>query len=399
MTISRRIILGFAAIGVLMVLLGGYAVSQVGRVRDTLDAVVKRDMGSLDELDQLQSMLAHMVELRTTAVRQMVLQGAAEPAVLDEWGKSVVTVQHGVSVLQSEVQGYIAVQIAAERTPLWRRMAQQLDDAATNIAQLRANVETQFGAIHSGDRAAMIAQEPVVIADRKRVTDGVAAMRQTLRLVDAAGLREGGRVYDSSLYSVLGLLAVAIAVGVGVTLVTRRAITARIDDFERFAERVGAGELAVQTVTGQDEIGRLGGHLNQMVEGLRDLARQSREATVNLDGAANEIRASTQQQAAGVEEQLRRHPGDRRHRRRDHPFRQADQPPGAGGHRRGAGDGADHQRRHRRDRGHRSGDGPHPRAGRGPSPPTSSNSPTRPARSARSSRPSTTSPSARTFSR
>ncbi len=304
MTISRRIILGFAAIGVLMVLLGGYAVSQVGRVRDTLDAVVKRDMGSLDELDQLQSILAHMVELRTTAVRQMVLQGAAEPAVLDEWGKSVVAVQHGVSVLQSEVQGYIAVQIAAERTPLWRRMAQQLDDAATNIAQLRANVETQFGAIHSGDRAAMIAQEPVVIADRKRVTDGVAAMRQTLRLVDAAGLREGGRVYDSSLYSVLGLLAVAIGVGVGVTLVTRRAITARIDDFERFAERVGAGELAVQTVTGQDEIGRLGGHLNQMVEGLRDLARQSREATVNLDGAANEIRASTQQQAAGVEEQL-----------------------------------------------------------------------------------------------
>ena len=66
MTISRRIILGFAAIGVLMVLLGGFSVSQVGRVRDTLNAVVKRDMGTLDKIDQLQSSLALMVELRTS---------------------------------------------------------------------------------------------------------------------------------------------------------------------------------------------------------------------------------------------------------------------------------------------------------------------------------------------
>ena len=304
MTISRRIILGFAAIGVLMLLLGGYAVSQVGRVRDTLDAVVKRDMGSLDELDQLQSLLARMVELRTAAVRQIVLQGSADASTLEEWNRTVTAAQHAISVLQGEVQGYIAVQIAAERTPLWRKMAGQLDQAATDLNQLRANVETQFRAIQAGERAGMIAQEPVVIADRKRVTNGVAAMRETLRLVDAAGLREGGRVYDSSLYSVLGLLALAIAVGIAVTIVTRRAITRRLDDFERFAERVGGGELTVEAVAGRDEIGRLGGHLNQMVGGLRDIARQSREATADLDSAANEIRASTQQQAAGVEEQL-----------------------------------------------------------------------------------------------
>ena len=304
MTISRRIILGFAAIGVLMLLLGGYAVSQVGRVRDTLDAVVKRDMGSLDELDQVQSLLAHMVELRTAAVRQMVLQGTADPSTLEEWNRTIAGAQHGISVLQREVQGYIAVQIAAERTPLWRKMAGQLEQAATDLNQLRTNVEAQFRAIQAGERAGMIAQEPVVIADRKRVTEGVAAMRETLRLVDAAGLREGGRVYDSSLTSVLGLLVLAIAVGIGVTIVTRRAITSRLDDFERFAERVGGGELTVEAVAGRDEIGRLGGHLNQMVGGLRDIARQSREATADLDSAANEIRASTQQQAAGVEEQL-----------------------------------------------------------------------------------------------
>ena len=57
-------------------------------------------------------------------------------------------------------------------------------------------------------------------------------------------------------------------------------------------------------VTGKDEIGHLGTTLNTMVDGLRQLARQSREATENLNAAAAEIRASTQEQAASVEEQL-----------------------------------------------------------------------------------------------
>ena len=304
MTISRRIILGFAALGVLMVLLGGFAVSQVGRVRDTLDAVVKRDMGSLDQLDQLESSLSRMVELRTSAVRQMVLQGAVEPATLNEWDAAAARTRQNIDVLRGDVHGYLAVQISAERTMLWRQMGEQLDQAATDLDHLRTNVQTQFRAIRAADRAAMVAEESAVITDREGLTDRIAAMRETLREIDAAGLRESGRVYDSSLYWVLGLLAVALAVGVAVTLVTRRAITARITEFERFAERVGGGELAVATVIGKDEMGRLGGHLNQMVEGLRRIARQSREATANLDSAATEIRASTQEQAASVEEQL-----------------------------------------------------------------------------------------------
>jgi methyl-accepting chemotaxis protein len=72
-----------------------------------------------------------------------------------------------------------------------------------------------------------------------------------------------------------------------------------------FVERVGRGDLAGQTATtGTDELGRLGSTLNGMVDGLRQLAKQSREATENLNAAAAEIRASTQEQAASVEEQL-----------------------------------------------------------------------------------------------
>jgi methyl-accepting chemotaxis protein len=90
-----------------------------------------------------------------------------------------------------------------------------------------------------------------------------------------------------------------------ITFLLRQSIVGPLQAFMLFVERVGRGELAGQpAATGMDEIGRLGVTLNSMVEGLKTLAMQSKEATSNLGSAISEIRASTQEQAAGVEEQL-----------------------------------------------------------------------------------------------
>jgi methyl-accepting chemotaxis protein len=90
-----------------------------------------------------------------------------------------------------------------------------------------------------------------------------------------------------------------------VAVMVRRSIVGPLEGFSTFVERVGRGDLSGQAATvSRDEIGRLGGTLNGMVDGLKDLARQSREATENLNAATAEIRASTQEQAASVEEQL-----------------------------------------------------------------------------------------------
>ena len=305
MSVSNRIILGFAAITALLVALGVYSIGQVGRVRATLDAVVKRDMGSLDQLDRVQSSLAKMVELRTAAVRRLAIGGAnGETDSTDNWRQEVQVAQAGVATLQQAVQGYIAVPISAERTRLWQRLAGQLDATAAAIAQLRTDVENQFVSIRAGDRAGMLTQEPVVVGDRARVLEMVTAMRETLKQVDAAGLAEGARVYDSSRMSVLAFILLAVAVSTAVAWAIRRSVIGPLDDFMRFAERVGSGDLAHHAATGRTELGQLGGQLNTMVEGLRGLARQSRDATENLATAATEIRASTQEQAASVEEQL-----------------------------------------------------------------------------------------------
>src|SRR5439155_1533004 len=64
-----------------------------------------------------------------------------------------------------------------------------------------------------------------------------------------------------------------------------RSITAPLGAFGQFVERIGQGDLTQQAAAGGgDEVARLGGTLNQMVAGLRDLARQT-SAAVETGGA------------------------------------------------------------------------------------------------------------------
>jgi methyl-accepting chemotaxis protein len=304
-SVSNRIVLGFAVVTAILIALGFYSVVQVGRVRATLDAVVKRDMGTLDRLDTVQSSLSKMVELRTAAVRRLVIgQAAGEADPTDNWRKAVQDAQDGVVTLRRDVDGYIAVPISADRTRLWTQMAGQLDITASALTVLRGDVESQFAAIAAGNRAAMLAQEPSISSDRARVVAITTAMRETLKQIDAAGLAEGARVYESSRVSVLLWVFVAVAVSIGLTWAIRRSVVGPLEGFMALSEQVGGGDLTRRAATGNDEIGKLGHQLNLMVDGLRGLATQSRSATENLSAAATEIRASTQEQAASVEEQL-----------------------------------------------------------------------------------------------
>ncbi len=98
----------------------------------------------------------------------------------------------------------------------------------------------------------------------------------------------------------LGSLVLIIALA----LVIQRSIVGPLVSFMDLARRVGEGDLTQQAkISRSDELGELGGHLTQMVTGLKEVARQSSLVAENLSAATAEILASTQQQAAGTAEQ------------------------------------------------------------------------------------------------
>ena len=99
-----------------------------------------------------------------------------------------------------------------------------------------------------------------------------------------------------------GLLVLVLVATAGILI--QRSITIPLAAFMQFVGRVGEGDLTQRAkISSGDELGELAACLDKMVDGLKNVAGQTRFATANLNSAAAEILASTQQQAAGTGEQ------------------------------------------------------------------------------------------------
>ncbi len=306
LSVSTRIIAGFAALTLLLIALGMYAVAQVGSVRSTVDQIVDRDLGALKALTEVEQAQGAMVEQRTAALRAFIVGGSDDAAeAIAKWTDAVQSAQDGLAALRQRIAGYRVAAVSGEREAQWAMMVEQLRAAEAATAQTRNEVEAQFAAVRANDREAVLAREPGIVQARTRMVAQAGAVRTTLSDAVETGRIAAQEVYDTSRVSILIAVLIGVVLSVVVGFAIRRSITGPLDSFMGFVDRVGQGDLSGQiAVRSHDEIGRLGGNLNLMVEGLRAIARQSRDATENLNAAATEIRASTQEQAASVEEQL-----------------------------------------------------------------------------------------------
>lgn len=309
MTVSNRIALGFAAITAVLILLGVYAVGQVGQVRDTVDKIVDRDISAMNQLARVEDGTRGMVEMRTTEVRRFLQasagRGTMGASAVAGWRNQADATQAALTQLRETVSGFRDSAVSGERSELWTRMAVLLSRADAQLSQLRGDVELSFTAMGRGDVATFDAQEGAIGRERGALLDQLNQVRGTLTEAVSVGRQAVRDTYLTSRVSIIAALVAAVVLSMAVATWIRRSITRPLADFMGFVGRIGEGDLAGQTAAiGPDELGQLGGTLNTMVEGLRLLARQSREATENLNAAANEIRASTQEQAASVEEQL-----------------------------------------------------------------------------------------------
>lgn len=308
MTISNRLLVGFGIVIFLMLGIGLFGISQVSRVRETMDRVVERDFAMINELNVIFEAQAEATAATQDAVR---LGMGGNPPIADidraeqSYRASIARMQESVRrgvVLADE---YSNTALSAERASAWKRNGDLLRDIDNLLKSSAPQREEQFRAIRAGQTVSTAFIEANMAQRRSQFLALISEMREV-----AAGGIEAGRirvrqVYEESQISTIGAIVAAIVIAIIIVFLLRRAIVGPIQKFMLFVERVGRGELSGQpALVGTDEIGRLGVTLNSMVAGLKDLAMQSREATSNLGSAIAEIRASTQEQAAGVEEQL-----------------------------------------------------------------------------------------------
>jgi methyl-accepting chemotaxis protein len=306
LSVSTRIVAGFAALTAILLALGLYSLAQIGDVRTTVDQIVSRDLASMQALNRIDHALARKVEARGAILRSFLTGDAGGMRkATTEWRTAIGEAMRDMADQQREATRYRDTAIGSGRAEQWARMVTELAEAQQALDRTRSDVELQLAAVRGGDRAAAIAAEPAIGRDHAATVAEVAQARETLNIAIQRGSEATRQVYESSRTSILLGLALAVAISIGVAVAIRRSIVGPLDDFMGFVGRIGGGDLSTTTAaTGKDELGRLGTTLNDMVGGLRAIATQNRAATENLNAAATEIRASTQEQAASVEEQL-----------------------------------------------------------------------------------------------
>ncbi|WP_406855902.1 methyl-accepting chemotaxis protein [Alsobacter sp. KACC 23698] len=308
-SIANRILLGFLAVLGLMLALALYSLSQISEVKDANETIVSRNITMLRQLASIRDGHNRAQDAREAIVTRSLLRAlgrdAAGEDALQAWRRETTTTESTLAQATSSAETWRDQALNPERADAWRRIALVLADAGAEFRQLQGASERQIAAAQANDVAAIAGADQAITTSRVNFGRLMGSSEDVMNAAIGAGQRRVAGVYEESRVSIMAALAIAAALGLLIAFAIRRSITQPLHAFMAFVERVGEGDLSGRTATtGPLEIARLGTTLNGMVEGLRQLSRQSRDATENLNAAAAEIRASTQEQAASVEEQL-----------------------------------------------------------------------------------------------
>ncbi|WP_158802111.1 methyl-accepting chemotaxis protein [Acidisoma sp. L85] len=308
MTIATRLLLGFGVSILLLVGIGLFSLWEISSVRYATETIVARDLAAYRALGQIAESQSNMNESRRAAVLEAMMHpssAVAIHAVATRWDAQADTTESLLDQAITTTATYEQTALDPGRRSAWQQTAELLRQARLRLQSLRAGSDKQFDDLARNDAAGVMAVEPSLISLR---ADFVVTLRQAedaLNVGVEAGQRRIELIYNTSRTSLIVAAAGAALLCLLMTFLIQRSIVRPLARYVRFAEVVGQGDLTTPpTRAGHDELGRLGGTLNAMVTGLRQLAVQTRDVTRNLNAAAAEIRASTQEQAASVEQQL-----------------------------------------------------------------------------------------------
>ncbi|MFE1600596.1 methyl-accepting chemotaxis protein [Methylobacterium sp. ID0610] len=309
-SIGNRILLGFTAVILVIVALGLYALAQIGDVRRSTDLIVSRDLAVMHQLEAIREGQRRMSDLRDEATTRYFLRALnkevpakEEPAI--GWRRAAAATETALAGTITNVNEYRAQSLSADRAAAWQRIGEILTAAGVELRSIRTATERQFQALDANDLGTVQSTEASLDQTQDSFVRTMTSARDALDEAIAAGQRRIGAVYEESRISTIVALATCVAMALVITGLIRRSVSRPLEAVMAFVGRIGEGDLTGRIADdSRDEFGRLGVVLNQMVEGLRQLASQNRAATANLNAAAAEIRASAQEQAASVEEQF-----------------------------------------------------------------------------------------------
>ncbi|WP_093560558.1 methyl-accepting chemotaxis protein [Pseudoduganella namucuonensis] len=292
MKVGPRLAVGFGIVLVLMLALTGVAISRMAFIRASLDQIVEQDAAKL----RLVNSMRDLVRYQSVTVRDVVMQEdfafkKKELLLAKQSKETYRKAAEQLTALFVDPQGKAAMAAIAERDAKVRLAIDQAVELSLSGAQQEA-----ADTIRDKVRPAQI--------------ELVGALEALLERVET-GSRESaaraGQTYDSAVLLMTIFGGLAVLVGVAAALLITRSLLTQLGGepvyAARIADRIAAGDLAVQVELKPHDQGSLLFSMRGMRDGLADLVGQVRLSTETIATASGQIASGNLDLSSRTEEQ------------------------------------------------------------------------------------------------
>ncbi len=289
MNIAPRAFLGFAFIGALMLFLGVFALSQLGKMRSATQDITLSSVPSIRALDEFTQLT---LRLRVLSYRLLTNR---EPEVQ----------QKTLEAFELRNQQIRAAQGVYEKLIEGNEERVAYDEYVRLLAQYHQIEERMKSLSRAGQVDALRGLlNTELLSNSEQVNSVLTRLLDLNNKMVVATNRDAEDQYTSAFSMVVGLLIIATALTILFAWLLTRSITLPIAQALEAAEAVAEGNLTRPIkVDGNDEAGRLLAAMAKMQDKLRDTLQRIAGSATQLASAAEELNAVTDESARGLTQQ------------------------------------------------------------------------------------------------
>jgi methyl-accepting chemotaxis protein len=293
LTVRGKLAFAFGAVLVLMLLLGGAAQYQMGRIDAQTGQILKYRLAGVRDSGR---MVATATRLRIREYRVAVSQPKDIASAVQRYNDAVREVEkadHDYAAMLFDEKERALHDTAIAAWKQYLKSSAKVLEAAQAGDSAKA-VELTLGLVKPFDAALAAINELTKYNDEEAARDAAAVQQ----------------LYETSRTFIVVVLLVAAGTAIGLGLLIARAITRPLDQAVRLAEAVAGGDLSGHVdATGRDEIAKLSRSLGDMVGRLRGIVGEVRSGVDSVGTASSQIAAGnidlsqrTEEQAANLQQ-------------------------------------------------------------------------------------------------
>lgn len=289
MNIAARSLLGFALIGILMVVLGVFALSQMSKIRTAGQQIETNSIPSITSLDDLTQLT---LRLRVLSYRLLLNREA------DVQQKTVQLFELRNEQIAKAQAKYEKLISSPEEQSAYEDYKRLLGD----YRQLESRMKTLSAAGKVDELRDMLNSDLLTNSEKGNAVLEKLVKINTQQTIDTN--KAAGEQYSSAFTLVLVLLGAATFMTFLFAWLLTRSITQPINQAVTVAEEIAEGDLTRPIhIEGSDEAARLLSAMQKMQGKLRDTLQRISGSATQLASAAEELNSVTDESARGLVQQ------------------------------------------------------------------------------------------------